>query len=122
MKELVNIIEDEFGVLFTKYELSVAGKKLVEKVEKETDYHFDKVVKGTIRFIPNEPEDDTSRWIKVSNDGFVTAYRCGIGIGCKPDTQQFYNVVSGMSQVRATMLGKRAYPATYKGWRVIIDN
>lgn len=77
MKELVNIIEDEFGVLFTKYELSVAGKKLVEKVEKETDYHFDKVVKGTIRFIPNEPEDDTSRWIKVSNDGFVTAYRCG---------------------------------------------
>lgn len=41
--------------------------------------------------------------------------------GCKPDTQQFYNVVSGMSQVRATMLGKRAYPATYKGWRVIID-
>lgn len=42
--------------------------------------------------------------------------------GCKPDTQQFYNVVSGMSQVRATMLGKRAYPATYKGWRVIIDN
>ena len=49
MKELVNIIEDEFGVLFTKYELSVAGKKLVEKVEKETDYHFDKVVKGTIR-------------------------------------------------------------------------
>ena len=54
----------------------------VEKVEKETDYHFDKVVKGTIRFIPNEPEDDTSRWIKVSNDGFVTAYRCGIGKGC----------------------------------------
>ena len=43
MKKLVNIIEDEFGVLFTKYELSVAGKKLVEKVEAETDYHFDKV-------------------------------------------------------------------------------
>lgn len=42
--------------------------------------------------------------------------------GCKADTQQFYNVVSGMSQVRATMLGKRPYPATYKGWRVIIDN
>ena len=42
--------------------------------------------------------------------------------GCKPDTRKFYNVVSGMSQVRATMLGKRPYPATYKGWRVIIDN
>ena len=40
------------------------------------------LIKGAIRFIPNEPEDDTSRWIKVSNDGFVTAYRCGIGKGC----------------------------------------
>lgn len=36
MKELVNIIEDEFGVLFTKYELSVAGKKLVENVDTNT--------------------------------------------------------------------------------------
>lgn len=83
-EKLVNIIEDEFGLPFTKYELSVTGKKLVEKVEAETDYHFDKVVKGAIRFIPNEPEDDTSRWIKVSNGGFVTAYRCGIGKGCFP--------------------------------------
>ena len=44
-EKLVNIIEDEFGLPFTKYELSVTGKKLVEKVEAETDYHFDKVVK-----------------------------------------------------------------------------
>lgn len=36
--------------------------------------------------------------------------------------KMYNNVVSGMSQVRATMLGKRPYPATYKGWRVIIDN
>lgn len=80
MKKLINAM-DEFGFC-PKYELTTTGKELVEKVEKETDYHFDKVVKGTIRFIPNEPEDDTSRWIKVSNDGFVTAYRCGIGKGC----------------------------------------
>jgi hypothetical protein len=80
MKKLINAM-DEFGFC-PKYELTATGKELVEKVEKETDYHFDKVVKGTIRFIPNEPEDDTSRWIKVSNDGFVTAYRCGIGKGC----------------------------------------
>ena len=80
MKKLINAM-DEFGFC-PKYELTATGKELVEKVEKETDYHFDKVVKGTIRFIPNEPEDDTSRWITVSNDGFVTAYRCGIGKGC----------------------------------------
>lgn len=41
---------------------------------------------------------------------------------CGYDKKMYNNVVSGMSQVRATMLGKRAYPATYKGWRVIIDN
>ena len=35
-EKLVNIIEDEFGLPFTKYELSVTGKKLVEKVEAET--------------------------------------------------------------------------------------
>lgn len=39
-EKLVNIIEDEFGLPFTKYELSVTGKKLVEKVEAETDYHL----------------------------------------------------------------------------------
>ena len=61
MKKLINAM-DEFGFC-PKYELTATGKELVEKVEKETDYHFDKVVKGTIRFIPNEPEDDTSRWI-----------------------------------------------------------
>lgn len=41
--------------------------------------------------------------------------------GCKADTQQFYNVVSGMSQVRRTALGKTSNPSSYKGWRVIID-
>lgn len=34
-EKLVNIIEDEFGLPFTKYELSVTGKKLVEKLKQK---------------------------------------------------------------------------------------
>ena len=98
---------DEFGFC-PKYELTATGKELVEKVEKETDYHFDKVVKGTIGFIPNEPEDDTSRWIKVSNDGFVTAYRCGIGKGCfAVRSWTAKNVLIGWTVIRKPVMIER---------------
>lgn len=71
-------------------------------------------------------------WHLVSPDGehfyihslsFWLRENCHKYFGVEADSQQFYNIIAGLSRAKRSMLGKITYKQrpgyTYKGWRVI---
>ena len=114
----------------TKRKMSEA--RLLNPRNAEIQKHATEAAKKSLKAGRFETNRAAIDWHLVSPDGehfyihslsFWLRENCNKYFGVEPDSKQFFNIISGLSRVKRSMLGKikkENRPCfSYKGWRVI---